>query len=237
MVLCLSACLPGCLPAPCSRNFGADAAKVFDLSLADPCGGKGPCFALSQSGGKVKIAASSMSELTYGIGYYTRYTCGLTVGRDKWGGSHTNASSWPCSSELEPVTVQRAVKYTYQDNVCTHSYSYVWYGEEEWTQHIDQMALSGINVRHKYLPPPRHTTAPLTCLAGVGNVQNCLSHAPLSQVFYAITGQEEIQYKAFKQFGLKDTEIREFFNGPAYLTWSRGQSMQTVGTGKSVNSE
>ena len=42
------------------------------------------------------------------------------------------------------------------------------------------------------------------------------------QVFYAITGQEEIQYKAFEQFGLKDTEIREFFNGPAYLTWSRG---------------
>lgn len=51
-------------------------------------------------------------------------------------------------------------------------------------------------------------------------------------VFYAITGQEEIQYKAFKQFGLTDLEIREFFNGPAYLTWSRGQSMQTVGTGK-----
>ena len=136
-------------PSRCaiSRNFGADAAKVFDLSLDDPCDGKGLCFALSQSGDKVKIAASSMSELTYGIGYYTRYTCGLTVGRDKWGGSHTNASSWPCSSELKPVTVQRAVKYTYQYNVCTHSYSYVWYGEEEWTQHIDQMALSGINVR------------------------------------------------------------------------------------------
>ena len=45
-----------------------------------------------------------------------------------------------------------------------------------------------------------------------------------------------VRYKAFKQFGLKDVEIREFFNGPAYLTWSRGQSMQTVGTGKSVNS-
>ena len=44
----------------------------------------------------------------------------------------------------------------------------------------------------------------------------------------AITGQEEIQYKAFRQFGLKDVEIREFFNGPAFLTWSRGQSMQTV---------
>ena len=71
--------------------------------------------------------------------------------------------------------------YTFQDNVCTHSYSYVWYGPSEWVQHIDQMALSGINV------------------------------------FYAITGQEEVQYKAFMALGLglKDVDVRKFFNGPA----------------------
>ena len=45
-----------------------------------------------------------------------------------------------------------------------------------------------------------------------------------------MTGQEEVQYKAFQRFGLKDAEIREFFNGPAFLTWSRGQSMQSVGS-------
>lgn len=43
-------------------------------------------------------------------------------------------------------------------------------------------------------------------------------------------GQEEIQYKAFRKFNLTDEDIREFFNGPAYLTWSRGQSMQSVGS-------
>jgi hypothetical protein len=45
-----------------------------------------------------------------------------------------------------------------------------------------------------------------------------------------MTGQEEIQYKTFLKFGLKDVDIREFFNGPAFLTWSRGQSMQSVGS-------
>jgi hypothetical protein len=78
--------------------------------------------------------------------------------------------------------VARAVPYTYEDNVCTHSYSYVWYGEKEWTEHIDWMALQGVNV------------------------------------FLAMAGQEEIQYKAFQKFGMDDREIREFFNGPAYLT-------------------
>ena len=79
--------------------------------------------------------------------------------------------------------------------MCTHSYSYVWYDEEAWSEHVDWMALAGVNV------------------------------------FYALTGQEEVQYKAFREFGLKDADIREFFNGPAYLTWSRGQSMQSVGSG------
>ena len=53
---------------------------------------------------------------------------------------------------------------------------------------------------------------------------------PQVNVFLAMTGQEEVQYKAFQRFGLKDAEIREFFNGPAFLTWSRGQSMQSVGS-------
>ena len=86
------------------------------------------------------------------------------------------------------------MQYTFEDNVCTHSYSYVWYDEADWIAHIDWMALQGVNV------------------------------------FYALTGQEEVQYKAFRKFGLSDVEIRQFFNGPAYLTWSRGQSMQNVGT-------
>jgi alpha-N-acetylglucosaminidase len=30
-------------------------------------------------------------------------------------------------------------------NVCTHSYSLVWYGWKEWEAFIDWMALSGIN--------------------------------------------------------------------------------------------
>ena len=40
----------------------------------------------------------------------------------------------------------------------------------------------------------------------------------------AMTGQEEVQYKVFQQFGLNDTQIRTWFNGPAFLTWSRGQN-------------
>ena len=40
----------------------------------------------------------------------------------------------------------------------------------------------------------------------------------------AMTGQEEVQYKVFRRLGLEDIDIRSWFNGPALLTWSRGQN-------------
>ena len=56
--------------------------------------------------------------------------------------SHFNILPQP-----KPITFTfDTLRYTFQDNVCTHSYSYVWYSEKEWTQHIDEMALKGINM-------------------------------------------------------------------------------------------
>ena len=37
----------------------------------------------------------------------------------------------------------------------------------------------------------------------------------------AITGQESIWYKVWKQLGLDDTSIRSYFTGPAHLPWHR----------------
>jgi hypothetical protein len=41
----------------------------------------------------------------------------------------------------------------------------------------------------------------------------------------APTGQEEVQYKVLtEQFNLTDMEVRNWYNGPGFLTWSRGQN-------------
>ena len=39
----------------------------------------------------------------------------------------------------------------------------------------------------------------------------------------------EVQWKVFTQLGLNDSEIRSWFNGPALLTWSRGQNEYGAG--------
>ena len=73
-----------------TRNYGAAATASFDLSIsaaACPTDAEHGCFVLSQKGAKVSVAAGTMADLTYGIGYYARFSCGLTVGWTRGGGS------------------------------------------------------------------------------------------------------------------------------------------------------
>lgn len=117
----------------------------------------------------------------------------MTIGWPRGGGSRVFVPSlWP-SIGSTPLKVKRNTPWSYIMNVCTHSYSLVWYDWQEWQQFIDWMALSGINL------------------------------------FLAMTGQEFVQYKVFRSLGLTDEEIRGWFNGPAFLTWSRGQNEYGAG--------
>lgn len=166
----------------------------FTLALSDSACASDvppPCFRMQDEAGgtgRVSIIASSASELTAALGVYLREWCNMTIGWPRGGGSHIfTPAAWPRIGSAA-VARRRAVPWSYIMNVCTHSYSLVWYDWAAWERFIDWMALSGIN------------------------------HA------LAMTGQEEVQYKVFAQLGLTDEQIRTWFNGPAFLTWSRGQN-------------
>ena len=147
-----------------------------------------PCYIMSdREGGTIAISGSSAAELTAALGVYFREYCNMTIGWPRGGGSRVfMPSAWPVLGGT--VARRRVVPWSYMMNVCTHSYSLVWYDWDAWQAFIDWMALSGIN------------------------------HA------LAMTGQEEVQWKVLRQFGVSDYDIRHWFNGPAFLTWSRGQN-------------
>eukprot|EP00440_Ansanella_granifera_P043240 gb/GFBE01046875.1/.p1 GENE.gb/GFBE01046875.1/~~gb/GFBE01046875.1/.p1 ORF type:complete len:807 (+),score=163.64 gb/GFBE01046875.1/:1-2421(+) len=161
----------------------------FSLTLTSTCKDAvdAPCYQLSDDGDRVAVAGTSSSELTSALGFYLRSYCNMTIGWPRGGGTNVFIPArWPKIGDV--VVRRRSVPWSYMMNVCTHSYSLVWYSWKDWENFIDWMALSGIN--------------------------NVL----------ALTGQEEVQYKVFRSFGLNDTTIRSWFNGPALLTWSRGQN-------------
>jgi alpha-N-acetylglucosaminidase len=165
----------------------------FTLKLSDA---HASCFAIDDNGlGGIAITAGDVSLLSAGIGYYLRDRAQLTIGWPRGGGSRlTIPRPWPTMGATGgPIRRCRRVPYSYFMNVCTHSYSLVWYGWAEWEALLDWMAVSGINL------------------------------------FLALTGQEELQYRVLRARGVSDAEIRGWFNGPAFLTWSRGQNEYGAG--------
>ncbi len=164
----------------------------FALSFTTSCPGAAPgqaCFQMQDgSNGQVTIAGTSASELTAAIGIYFRQYCNMTIGWSRGGGSNIfTPNPWPAIGG-SGLSQARSVPYSYIENVCTHSYSLVWFDWNDWSDYIDWMALTGINLN------------------------------------LAMTGQEESAYQVFSALGLDDFTIRSWFNGPAFLTWSRGQN-------------
>jgi alpha-N-acetylglucosaminidase len=203
------------------RVLGGSSRSHFSLRMGDADCGTPPCFCLqdvynvsiatttststSTANGdnqtqtmqhQLQVTATTASELAAGVGYYLRQYVNLTIGWPRGGGSHVvvpNHYHWPTIRGKEersstPLCKRRLVPWSYLMNVCTHSYSLVWYDWLDWERFIDWMSLSGINL------------------------------------MLAMTGQEELQYKVFSQLGVADMDIRRWFNGPAFLTWSRGQN-------------
>ncbi|CAJ1949486.1 unnamed protein product [Cylindrotheca closterium] len=146
-------------------------------------------FELQDEGnGNILVTGSTASELGAGVGWYLRHYCNMTLGWPSGGGSRiVIPDQWP-SIGSKKVRKTRAVPWSYFMNVCTHSYSLVWYDKQDWEQYIDWLSLTGVN-----------------------NI-------------VALTGQEQIFYETFLALGLNDKDIRSWFNGPAFLTWSRGQN-------------
>ena len=163
----------------------------FTFSLASSCPGTSAlsCFRITDgAGGTTAVLGTSASELTAGLGVYMKEYCNMTFGWKRGGGNNIfTPSVWPLVGAAG-VTRSRNTPFSYIDNVCTHSYTKVWWSWNDWQEHIDWMALSGINM------------------------------------MLAMTGQELVQYKVFTSYGLNDSTIRSWFNGPAFLTWSRGQN-------------
>ena len=125
----------------------------FALSLSaadeDDIASSEHSFHIEAKGGKVSISASGTNELAAGLGHYLREFCDCVIGWPRGGGSRVAkpAGGWPDAA----VSRKRSVPWSYAMNVCTHSYSLVWYGWGEWEAFIDWMALSGINMCR---PPP-----------------------------------------------------------------------------------
>lgn len=79
--------------------------------------------------------------MTRGFHYYLKYFLNSHV---SWDGNQLNGIHGPFPHVN--LTIASPNKFIYYSNVCTHSYSFTWWQENDWRNHLDWMALQGINL-------------------------------------------------------------------------------------------
>lgn len=139
------------------------------------------CELRSATDGKVVAVGSSGVAAAAGVYYYLKHYCNCHV---SWSGDQLRVPQ-PLPLITGVLRINTRHRFRYYQNVCTQSYSSVWWDWPRWQREIDWMALYGINL-------------------------------PL-----AFTGQEALWQRVYTSLGLNQTEIDDFFTGPAFLAWNR----------------
>lgn len=88
----------------------------------------------------VSIAGSSGVAAAWGFHYYLKNYC---MSHISWDG---NQITIPPVLPTANITVTANDWFRYYQNVCTTSYSFVWWSWERWEKEIDWMALNGFNL-------------------------------------------------------------------------------------------
>ncbi|CAH1159553.1 unnamed protein product [Phaedon cochleariae] len=113
----------------------------FSVDVNPDQGGIGKdYFKINKQEGIIKISGTSGVAVLTGLNYYLKYVCEAHI---SW-----EASQLDLPKELPEVniTVTLIDRFRYYQNVCTTSYSFVWWNWQQWEKHIDWMALNSFNL-------------------------------------------------------------------------------------------
>jgi alpha-N-acetylglucosaminidase len=143
--------------AMAARLLGAQAAQKFTFKIVSSSSEKS-WFELAPPaapGGVALIRGSTGVELGAGLGHYLRHVANVSF---SWPGTGGTSYSGRLD-KLPPLTAAsseakrfaRSAKWLNAWNVCTFSYSFVWWSFERWQQEIDLMALFGVNLPLAYV--------------------------------------------------------------------------------------
>lgn len=125
------------------RRLGKEYVDWFTFELAAPGANGYDYFALSNADdGTIKVVGNDGVSLATGLNYYLKYYCNVMISQL---GDQVRMPDAivPVDKPVRRET-QFPVRYSY--NYCTLSYSMAFWGEEEWRNELDWLALNGVNV-------------------------------------------------------------------------------------------
>ena len=123
------------------RRLGEGYKSWFTLELAPSASGY-DYFELSTENSKVLVRGNDGVSLATGINHYLKYYCNVNI--SQVGDQVVMPAAAPAIEGTVHKETKAAVRYSY--NYCTLSYSMAFWGEEEWRNELDWLALNGVNV-------------------------------------------------------------------------------------------
>ena len=114
----------------------------FTFEIAPNTESDNDYFELSDQDGKIHIKGNEGLSLTTGLNYYYKNYVNVQISEE------TMQTAMP--EQIVPIdgTVRKetdmSVRYAF--NYCTLSYTFAFFGEEEWQRENDWLALNGVNV-------------------------------------------------------------------------------------------
>lgn len=126
-----------------TRQLGCEYKKWFDFELCENPNNNGcDFFKLSFLNNKINIKGNCGISLATGINYYLKYFCKVNISQV---GKQTKMPE-----NIIPITgsifKETKAKIRYAYNYCTFSYTMAFWGEKEWRDELDWLALNGVNV-------------------------------------------------------------------------------------------
>ncbi len=125
------------------RRIGKEYKDWFEFELNDNPNQNGyDFFRIKNDNNKIKIIGNNGVSLCVGLNHYLKYYCKV------------NISQVGCQTKMPSDTVlldkdifrETKAKVRYAYNYCTLSYSMAFWGEKEWEDELDWLALNGVNV-------------------------------------------------------------------------------------------
>lgn len=124
-----------------SRNVGEEYADWFTFALGEE--GTYDYYEIEDAAdGKILITGNDGVSLASGLNYYLKYYCNVSITQV---GSQVKMPEAivPVGAKIHKEC-KVPVRYAY--NYCTMSYSMPFWGEDEWRQELDWLALNGVNL-------------------------------------------------------------------------------------------
>lgn len=127
------------------RQLGAPYVNWFNFSLAENPNGSGyDYYQLSEGeNGKINILGNDGVSLATGLNYYLKYYLNVNISQV---GNQVNMPATSVSLNGKTIFKETKMAIRYAYNYCTLSYAMAFWGEEEWRNELDWLALNGVNM-------------------------------------------------------------------------------------------